>query len=97
MREAVTTMTVAFVAAPEIPPGWDVMSAAQWWTWANEYAVQFADLCETDDRRLGLTPALSRAARRNRLRRGVQIALHTLARALPDDTDCPAADMPGTV
>lgn len=46
------------------------------------YGEQFADYCEVEDRRVGLPPAMSAAARAHRVTRGTTMAREILLSAV---------------
>ena len=60
---------IVTVEPPTLPPSWETQGwdHHRWVQWALEYGSTYADLCEQEDQRLGLLPALSRAARRRRV------------------------------
>lgn len=93
-------MTLPFVAPPTLPPFWerDRMSHHDWCLWARAYGERYADLVEADDRRLGLTPALSAAVREDRIRLAARQALHYRLDAAtrmsgPDPSSLPRVDV----
>lgn len=81
---APSAMCVATIAYPDLPAA--AAEATFDWAalrdWATDYGNKYADLCEVDDRRLGLLPALSAAARDQRVKYAAQSALRYVIASL---------------